>query len=324
MKTSLRIIATVSALALLLAACGKTPKSDVAASVNGVAITNERLALVEPVLRALLKANDQSCVPEGSTATDCSAFALTLIIQAEVVRQIGDDVAATASDVNAVMDQFAQGDDAALAKLLSDGGATMDGLRDLARTQVLMQNGQRYFAEIQDEDAIRQYYEENKSQFATINTAHILLKTEQEADDLLPQVTTDNFGELAKRFSTDPSAKQNSGDLGSIEASGLVPEYSNAVLAAEEGQIIGPVQSEFGWHIIWVKGIEAPKFEDVKAQLEQQGPQVAFQSWITKQVAESDIEVNPRYGTLDPKTGQVVPVSSTSADTVPQNPEESP
>ncbi|MCJ7832465.1 MAG: hypothetical protein MUP92_03345, partial [Actinobacteria bacterium] len=101
MKTFLR--ATSLALALLLtlalSACGDDSKADAAATVNGVTISNERLAKVEPVVRALLKANNQSCGAEGSEKDDCSAFALTLMIQAEVVRQVGQDVAVKATDV---------------------------------------------------------------------------------------------------------------------------------------------------------------------------------------------------------------------------------
>lgn len=326
MKTLLR--ATSLALALLLtlalSACGDDSKADAAATVNGVTISNERLAKVEPVVRALLKANNQSCGEEGSEKDDCSAFALTLMIQAEVVRQVGQDVAVKATDVNAVMDQFAQGDDAALAKMLSDGGATMDGLRDLANIQVLMENGQKYLSDTGGDEALKQIYDKNKSQFATIDTSHVLLETEQEAKDLLPKVTKDNFAEMAKKFSIDPSAKENGGDLGPIPATQLVVEYSDAVLAAQEGQIIGPVKSDFGWHIIWVKGIDIPPFEDVKSQLAQQGPGDAFQIWLDQQVADSEIEVNPRYGKLDPATGQVVPVSSTNGETPQPSPTTAP
>lgn len=314
MKTPLRAVATV-AVAALLAACGGTSKSDVAASVNGVAISIERFAKVDRAIQAIT--GSSGCAFREGEDRDCTSFALTLMIQGELVRQSGEEVAATASEVNAVMDQFAQGDEAALGKLLSDGGATMEGLRDLARIQVFMQNGEASLG-AQDDAALREVYEQNKAQFATIDTAHILLATEQEANDLLPQVTTENFSKMAAANSTDPSAKQNSGDLGPIPATQLVPEYSNAVLDAEKGQIIGPVKSEFGWHIILVKGIELPPFEDVKAQLEQQGPQAAFQVWLGAQMAEADIEVNPRYGTFDAEQGKVVPVNSTSPGTAPE------
>jgi len=330
MKTSLKAISVVLALVLVLvlSACGGDSKADSAATVNGVSISNERLAKVEPVVRALLKANNQSCSPDGSESDDCSAFALTLMVQAEVVRQAAEDAAATATEVNEVMDeftqQFSQGDEAALGKMLADGGATMDGLRDLANIQVLMQNAQETLSDQGNDEALKQLYEQDKSQFATIDTSHILLKTEQEADDLLPKVTQEDFNALAKKFSTDPSAKENGGDLGPIPATQLVADYSNAVLAAEEGQIIGPVKSDFGWHIIWVKGIDIPPFEEVKSQLEQQGPQDAFQIWLDKQIADADIEVNPRYGKLDPATGQVVPVSSTSAEVPQQSPTQAP
>ena len=61
------------------------------------------------------------------------------------------------------------------------------------------------------------------------------------------------FRAIAKEKSTDPSAKQNGGDLGYFTAGEMVPEFSQAVFAMEKGESSkAPVKSQFGWHVIKV------------------------------------------------------------------------
>ena len=72
-----------------------------------------------------------------------------------------------------------------------------------------------------------------------------------KAQEIYDQATADNFAQLAKDNSTDPSVAQNSGDLGWFGAGQMVPTFEQAVFDAEKGQIIGPVETDFGYHIIY-------------------------------------------------------------------------
>jgi peptidyl-prolyl cis-trans isomerase C len=78
--------------------------------------------------------------------------------------------------------------------------------------------------------------------------------TEDEAKDIIRQLDGGaDFAALAKEKSTDPSAKQNGGDLGYFTAGEMVPEFSQAVFAMEKGESSkAPVKSQFGWHVIKV------------------------------------------------------------------------
>ena len=73
----------------------------------------------------------------------------------------------------------------------------------------------------------------------------------KKAETILPTVTSANFGQLAERHSTDPSAKGRGGTLGVYSKEAMVPPFSNAVAALKPGQI-GPtlVESNYGFHIV--------------------------------------------------------------------------
>jgi parvulin-like peptidyl-prolyl isomerase len=139
---------------------------------------------------------------------------------------------------------------------------------------------------------------------------HILVKTKAEAEKILKQATPQNFTDLAKKYSTDPSAAQNGGDINS-PASGLVQPFVDAVLAAKPGQIIGPVQTQFGWHVIHVISVDVTPFDQAKSAVLATASQPIFASWLRTQVSAAKITVNPRYGMFDTQQNRVVPITNT-------------
>lgn len=74
-----------------------------------------------------------------------------------------------------------------------------------------------------------------------------------KAQELYTQATAENFAQLAVDNSTDPSVSANKGDLGWVPAGVMVPEFENALFSSQKGQIIGPVETQFGFHIIYKK-----------------------------------------------------------------------
>lgn len=93
------------------------------------------------------------------------------------------------------------------------------------------------------------------------------------ADDLAAQAkaTPAKFAELAKQHSQDPGSAPQGGDLGSNPRGTMVKAFDDAVFAMKPGEIAGPVQSEFGWHVIKLNGVTPEKtrpFDEVKAQIE--------------------------------------------------------
>ena len=104
---------------------------------------------------------------------------------------------------------------------------------------------------------------------------HILVEKEDEAKALIADITKGaKFEDLAKKGSKDPGSGANGGDLDWANAGSYVPEFSNAMVKLEKGQMTEtPVKSQFGFHIIRVDDIrdaQLPKLEEVKPQIAQQ------------------------------------------------------
>ncbi|MFH1291877.1 MAG: protein translocase subunit SecD [bacterium] len=60
-----------------------------------------------------------------------------------------------------------------------------------------------------------------------------------------------NFVELAKKYSTEPGASERAGDLGWFGKGVMVPEFEEAVFAMKKGQLSDPVETQFGYHLIY-------------------------------------------------------------------------
>ncbi|MEY3888231.1 MAG: hypothetical protein RL650_2323 [Pseudomonadota bacterium] len=104
---------------------------------------------------------------------------------------------------------------------------------------------------------------------------HILVEKEDEAKALIADIKKGGkFEDLAKKASKDPGSGANGGDLDWANAASYVPEFSNAMVKLEKGQMTdAPVKSQFGFHIIRVDDVrdaQLPKLEEVKPQITQQ------------------------------------------------------
>jgi peptidyl-prolyl cis-trans isomerase C len=113
---------------------------------------------------------------------------------------------------------------------------------------------------------------------------HILVATQGEAVDLITELNEGaNFEQLAKDKSTGPSGPEG-GDLGWFSPSQMVPEFSQAAEALEDGQYSPtPIQTDFGWHVILredSRETEAPTFDSVRENLEQVVQQNKFQDYL--------------------------------------------
>ena len=87
-----------------------------------------------------------------------------------------------------------------------------------------------------------------------IHAAHILVKTENEARAILGEIKNGaNFQSMARLRSTCPSAKKG-GDLGWFGRGQMIKEFEKAAFEGKEGEIIGPIKTQFGWHLIKILG----------------------------------------------------------------------
>lgn len=106
--------------------------------------------------------------------------------------------------------------------------------------------------EVTDED-IEEYYDANKDSLATVRASHILVETEEEANNVVKRLEEgESFEELAKELSIDTGSAVNGGDVDFFAKGVMVPEFEEYAFNAEVGAISDPVKTDFGYHIIKV------------------------------------------------------------------------
>lgn len=106
--------------------------------------------------------------------------------------------------------------------------------------------------------------EEKKGNDVFVKARHILLNAatpEQEAAskklaaELIARARKgEDFATLAKQYSTEPGASVSGGDLGWFGKGRMVKEFETAAMSGKPGQVIGPVKTQFGIHVIKVEG----------------------------------------------------------------------
>jgi len=169
--------------------------------------------------------------------------------------------------------------DDAKVKAYYDANPSQFSAPERVRAEYIVLSAQALAAQepVTDEE-IRKVYEARASQFRVDEqrrASHILVKTKDEAEKLLAELkkSPGSFAELAKKYSQDTVSAANGGDLGWFAKVMMVKPFEDAAFAMKEGQLSGPVQSEFGYHIIKLTGIQPGKarpFEEVKKELGQQ------------------------------------------------------
>ncbi len=106
------------------------------------------------------------------------------------------------------------------------------------------------------EKAVRNYYDTHKDDFYQkpgAHTRHILTQTEGDALNAALEVyKTKDFAKVASEYSRDPNSANNGGDLGWVEKGMMVAPVEAAIDGASVGSLVGPVKSDYGWHIIEV------------------------------------------------------------------------
>jgi peptidyl-prolyl cis-trans isomerase C len=125
-------------------------------------------------------------------------------------------------------------------------------------------------------EAVKAAYDEYVKAFQPqdqVHAAHILVKTEDEAKDIVKQLQGGaKFEDLAKAKSLDTGSAANGGDLGFFQKGQMVKPFEDAAFSLDVGKVSDPVQSQFGWHVIKVleksKTQPAP-MEQISSELQQ-------------------------------------------------------
>jgi parvulin-like peptidyl-prolyl isomerase len=145
----------------------------------------------------------------------------------------------------------------------------------------------------------------------TACVSHILVATEDEANVALDRINGgEDFAVVAQEVGTDGTAA-NGGELG-CESLGLyVPEFADAAYGATVGEVTGPVESQFGFHLVLVSSREEPSLEEIKADIDLQRVNEEVGAWILESIKAADVTVEAEFGTwvTDPTPQVQAPIT---------------
>ena len=301
-----RLVVLLLLLALAAAACSSG--GAVVATVNDTAISLEEV---------------ESIRIESSTANrDQFNQDLFQLIVEETVRQAAASQFSIVEDpvaIEAQYDQFIAGIEAQgpLDDYLETNGITLETIRHVAFQQVMLPEIQAKLTESLDplsEEDLRAAYDEVLPSITTVCARHILVASEEEADAVVARLDDgDEFADVAAELSIDTGSGASGGDLGCLTADNYVVPFADATIAAEIGEVTGPVQSDFGFHVLIVDSREMQSFDEIRTTLEaslvdQQAGDL-FDTWVFDSLGAADIVVTERYGTwqTEPSFGVVSP-----------------
>lgn len=147
---------------------------------------------------------------------------------------------------------------------------------------------------VTDEEIKAEYDSKMGNMGSEYKASHILVKTEDEAKKIIAELDKGgDFKALAKKHSIDPMGSDG-GDLGWFTADRMVPPFSEAVIALENGKYSKtPVQTQFGWHVILREDSRAmtpPPFDAVKEQIRPMLQRQKVQTMLEKLRKEAKVE----------------------------------
>jgi peptidyl-prolyl cis-trans isomerase D len=127
-----------------------------------------------------------------------------------------------------------------------------------------------------DPEEVKRFYEANKSRFVQREerrASHVLLTVKPDAPEAEQKAVEAraaalaaelrkkpaSFAEVARKQSQDPGSAAQGGDLGFFARGAMVKPFEDAAFGAKKDEIVGPVRSDFGWHVIRVTDVKPEK-----------------------------------------------------------------
>jgi peptidyl-prolyl cis-trans isomerase D len=162
--------------------------------------------------------------------------------------------------------------------------------KDPERRQItyVLFNPDSYLPDVRvEENQIKAYYEDHGTEYHSeqeVRARHVLFRLKDEASEadiakaraegervLIEAKQGQDFVELAKKYSQDPTVGDNGGDLGFFTRGRMVPEFSEAAFHLKPGEISDLVRSPYGFHIIKVEEVHPEKIiplDEVRGEIE--------------------------------------------------------
>jgi peptidyl-prolyl cis-trans isomerase C len=276
-----------------MAACGGGA-GGIAATVNGVQIT---------------VAEVQAMRTTESGTVDKTLFARDLtdaIIDRAVINAARDEfsISPTTAEVDTKVTELTQQIEAAqgvsVEEFFASQNLPIERLRAIANQQVVRDKLFEHFepeaVPATDADATLLLTSDRLGR-TNACVRHILVASEQEALDAKERIDGgEDFATVAIEVSTDGSAPSG-GDLG-CEALGLyVAPFAEAAASARVNAVTGPVETEFGWHLILVESREEPSITQLKEEINAGRVNQLIDAWLIETVTDATVTVDSQFGT---------------------------
>lgn len=259
---------------------------DTIARVNGVDIDRTELESIYDQIVA--QAGGEL---DEATAAEYKKQILQMLVESALITKEAEELGADLSE-DAVTERLSLlmggADDAAIEEQIAEAGLEMDDVRKSVRDQLANE-----FLRVQASAEGTM-----TSVPATYSLlSHILVDDEALATELAEKARGgEDFAELASANSTDPGSAATGGTLGWAQASEYVAEFATAAEELEVGKISDPVQSQFGWHIIWKQDevLEGTPIADVPTDLADMltasSDELALQQYVARLRESAEIE----------------------------------
>jgi foldase protein PrsA len=209
-------------------------------------------------------------------------------------------------------------------QVLKNQGLTEQDVQNIVKERLVLNKAVAPQVHVSDSD-VKAYFDKNHALFdkpAQVRARHILVADPKTAQTVLAKLKAGgSWDALAKQYSTDPSTKDKGGELGWFGRGQMVPQFQDAAFAAKVGQIVGPVKSPFGYHIIQVeekrpatKATLAAVQGQIRDQLTQQQESAQVPTFLNQLRSTASIQINDdRYKDLFPP----LPSASAGASAAP-------
>jgi len=124
---------------------------------------------------------------------------------------------------------------------------------------------------------------------------HILVGSKKEAEDAKKKILKgEKFDVLAKKLSTDESSKASGGELDYVTQESFEPEFGNKVFGMKKGEVSGPIQSSFGWHIVQMvdkRKVQMPTDDQLESAARNNLSRAAFDKYIEELSTKAGVKI---------------------------------
>ncbi|MTI46484.1 peptidylprolyl isomerase [Sporosalibacterium faouarense] len=294
-------IAFILMVSIIFTGCSSN-ESDIVAKVNGEEITKTQLDDNFAMQRKMIENQYGTDVwtqemGDGRLFEDVFKEKVLegLVQEAILVQEAKEQgIEVTDEEVNTEIENLkeANGGEENFNKSLENSGITIDYLKDALRKEMIIsQYQEKYMGDLEVSDAeAEEQFNANKDNYIQAKVRHILVNTEEEAQDIISQLNDgSDFAELAKENSIDPGSASQGGMYDYFTKGTMVPEFEEVAFSLEPGKVSEPVKTDYGYHIIKVED-RRETFDDLKESVVDDIKYQRFSENVEKLSDDADVE----------------------------------